>query len=636
MAAAIGSAASCVGANGVASATAAGPLVFAGVGATFVVVLAAVRGAMAVAPRRGAGPNWGIGAHAVIALLCSTGMLLTLPRVVLFYVFIARPADDAKASEFACQLAPLSIGTLIIALFLLLMVGLMMAFNALRSRTRHTLATVLAPYLVPADGGGGPSPAKPVLLVLPAFRGTWVTPLARAFAAAAEVRATTADVIALDAYGTALCPESDAWMRHNLAAEGADGLVRVGWTSFVKLPLPDHSVDVVAMPMGTRAAYLNNNRDSAKRKGEKLAGLLAEVRRVLRPRGRLLYTAMGSDGGTWLAALRDAGFAAADVTTLPTRIWASFMPSSVVVAVAPAAETREAAAHEAAAAARAAALSHLSLDAPGTVELESYALFPPGRQYRARDAVVAVFLTLYAAYVVLAYYTLDSLLVPSWLPWGTSLAALFVGNSTSWPIALYFVAVDLTRVARGETEVDDAREAAVRDRRSMSRMPSTLRLDGGVSGGDGSASAAPVREEVKLPLLQGDATTTARAHGVALSLRSRLAAEVEARRTAAVWRAFLKELRGFLLGFTVLAVVLWLPLFVFQAIVCKAGGVTDFGTLNHYGDIFTPVFYMVLVPLVRRVYARVAAWREASLAKLEAEEDALEAAAAGGAPAVAP
>jgi len=111
-----------------------------------------------------------------------------------------------------------------------------------------------------------------------------------------------------------------------------------------------------------------------------------------------------------------------------------------------------------------------------------------------------------------------------------------------------------------------------------------------------------------------------------------MTATLEARRTTAVWRHFLHEARSLALGFTVVTVIFWLPLFLFQVILVKAAHVSDMATLQTASNIFSPIFYFLLVPIMRRIAALVSKWNERRLEALEAKEDAIQAAASPAAP----
>lgn len=606
---------SCVNQNGLPAVFPPSIIVYNFFGASFLLIMLYVRACTWSSPSpNSTKQNFGVGAAGVLSLLYSLGMLLTYPFVCVFFIFRAMD-HDMKAQEFACQIAGWQAGRLIGTSFMLVISTLILLFNSLRLRTRFHFTALAAPYLHPVMCEDPKANARrPVLVVVGAYRGTWVGPLEAAFKDACAQRALEAEVAALDAYGTDLCPESDAWMQHNMAVEGSR--VRIGWTNYATLPFFDSSVDVLVVPLGGKLAYFNHSRESDKTKAGKRARFLQECMRVLRPGGRVLSSNWITDGKAWATAQEQVGF---QVSTLPKWVWFSFIPSQVVVAVKPAGGVLALPGTQ--------LEDPLVLAPPGTVDVSMFDTFPPGRQFRMRELFLAFFVVIYVIYVAIVYEFIDKLLFPDFLPWSTSFAALLSGNTTTWPLVIYFVAWDLTRVARGEEEEE---EAAKRHSKALARQsqrpgalvpPSKIRGTKRVPLLDQDNGDSP-NGDAEAPLLDFDAALAAARRKSARASTKTISEAFEADRVRAVRHRFLKELGNIALGFTILSLVFWLPTFLFQLILVKAAGITEFATLDSYGSYFSIAFYFFLIPAVRKLMAYQAKRRAAALEAQEAADAA--------------
>jgi len=259
---------------------------------------------------------FGVGAHAIMAFLCGMALMLCVPAGIMFFVIRAAPGDQSE--EMACRLQSSMFGYPILSFFLTLILLLLLLFNGLRLRVRHAFAAIARPHLAPVSAIGVTAaadaawPTAPRCVVLPAYRGVFVAPVARAFldncaeaakraarlahasggsagggsAAAAGVPAGAAvpssplallpEIYALDAYSTLLCPEDDAWIKHNVHHDmgGIAAGARVGFTTFLRLPFSSGSVDTLVIPLGKMIAFLTQRTDSADRQHAKAVWLL--------------------------------------------------------------------------------------------------------------------------------------------------------------------------------------------------------------------------------------------------------------------------------------------------------------------------------------------------------------------------
>lgn len=200
-------------------------------------------------------PNYGIAGYLTVVTLTTITIVISLPTVVLFYLFRVVLVENNANIEIACTLQNDLIG-LIVPFILFFIVFLILATNSLRYTAREKFCELCATYVHPVASVAFEN-STPRMLVMPAGRGLWLPPLVRVFSETAmESREFPPEVFALDAFETDMCsPGALDWLQVNTAFEGIDSKVRLIWSNFDTLPFTDRSVDCVVMPMGSTLQF---------------------------------------------------------------------------------------------------------------------------------------------------------------------------------------------------------------------------------------------------------------------------------------------------------------------------------------------------------------------------------------------
>jgi hypothetical protein len=349
----------------------------AATGAALVGARTAHRGACCGAAN-GRVPHYGIPTYATVKLLTAVTWALTLPGLAFFLGATAANAGapGTSTADAACVVGS---GVPAVAAVLASLCVLMVATAPLRRvfRDSTAAAAVAAVGLAPASdaategerrgsGSTGPTTTAVTAVVMPAGRGFWVPPVVRALLgsrAGGSGPGRVVRLLAVDAYGTPACREHAAAAAANLAAElgvvdgdgsGGDGrevLARVarydgrpiagaGTASVLvcaPLPLPARSADAVVLPFlwGTSSEAVPGEDEAGR--AARVAGTLAEARRVLRPGGRAVALVPFFKAGAAARGLASAGFERA--ATVSGLHWLSFLPVVLVTATAPATGT---------------------------------------------------------------------------------------------------------------------------------------------------------------------------------------------------------------------------------------------------------------------------------------------------------
>jgi SAM-dependent methyltransferase len=573
-------------------------------------------------------PSFGFGASGVAVTLSITSILFNAPKIVAFFLFRdALPANNGL--EIACETQSESLGGIPIFQFLLTIpIMLFVLFNQARLCARWTFARLLKQELVASGFTAGDTVR---VVAVPAYRGVWIPPLVRAFRqllpASANPATASVEVMACDAFGTALQRESDAWLRKNMELEGVADDVTVLQTDFLTLPIPSGSVDVLVVPVSRGLPFLNDSRSSDQRKQELKLLFLAECARVLKPGGRIAGSALvGFEVPSWKKALEEAGFVAP--TVVRPWIWFAWIPSQLVLAtksaaaVAPAAAKTDSVATTtvrlgAAGAGAAGAASTSSTRASAALRqqlhrppLPARGWFPGGGLWRLRDALVLATLALYVGCCAATAATFDALLVPNFVGWGYTVGNAILSVLLTTPIALYYLSSDLSSFC-GELE-EAARAGDGVARGAHEHTSSTSRVSRARGG------------KMQAPLLAGaaaDPLTATRAMSVRRSVRGGAAAPpLDSATLRAVLRRYGTELRNCVFGLVVYQIFTWAPGFLCNTILLKAGASTD--TANIATIIFTVILFSLVIPVGKRVNACLVARRNKQLQAAEAAEAA--------------
>lgn len=281
---------------------------------------------------------------------------------------------------------------------------------------------------------------------------------------------------------------------------------------------------------------------------------------------------------------------------------------------------------------------------------------PAGRLWRIRDALLAAAALVFAGVVAATVVYFDSLArVPGFVSWSWTAGALTLSIVQQIPVALYFMAVDLSHFV-GET-IDSAASnaraaaaAAASGRRlsagaarsavaSLAATATALPSAATVPIAASSAASAAVhisgfssRESLagRESLLLSRPTSLAESRAAALSARiaaqanlaAATAAEGDAQSTRAVLRRFMSEMWTAALGLTVFQLITWAPGFVLNCTLLKLGASQR--TANTATLIATIVVFSLIIPIGRRLYA----WQQARRERQLREEEAAAAAEA--------
>jgi len=264
-------------------------------------------------------PLFGLVASKIIGKAFGFFMALNIAPAVLYFTF-ANLNSSYRSQEFACflqggsNLGPGEIVTIIMVFYLILMVY---AGTTMRNKTRLLMANRFseAGYLAPAklvNEEAPPSSRQPRILFLNANSGCWVVPFLKKFHEKVGTDREI-DLVCIDNYGHPKFSDQrdDQWLRCNLKLEiekfkmNADLIkLKVFTTDYWTLDLPSNSVDVVVLPTGASLNILRLDCKNPEEQEARLANMLAEVNRVLRPGGQLLSSSM-----TFLCALWDKAVA---------------------------------------------------------------------------------------------------------------------------------------------------------------------------------------------------------------------------------------------------------------------------------------------------------------------------------------
>lgn len=284
---------------------------------------------------------------------------------------------------------------------------------------------------------------------------------------------------------------------------------------------------------------------------------------------------------------------------------------------------------------------------------------PAGRLWRLRDALLAAAGLVFAGVVAATVIYFDSLArVPGFVSWSWTAGALTLSIVQQVPVALYFMAVDLSHFV-GET-IDAAASSA---RAAAAAATAGRRLSAGASRSgvpslSGSATAAPVPAALAAAAaaaagthsavhISGSAasreslasgresllsrpTSLAESRAAALSARvaarahlaAATAAEGDAQSTRAVLRHFMSEMWTAALGLTVFQLITWAPGFVLNCTLLKLGASQS--TANTATLIATILVFSLIIPVGRRLYA----WHKARKERQLRDEEAAAAAEA--------
>ena len=147
-----------------------------------------------------------------------------------------------------------------VSMFISLPMFLIVATNYMRKITRFSYAKIVSEYLRPANRDSGESGGEVMRIAnLPAYRGVWISPFARAFedkCRSIGIAQDHIELIALDCFESVYNAENSQWLKANMVVEKLEHL-KILWTDYTTLPLDAESVDVFMVPLGSVNPYLN-------------------------------------------------------------------------------------------------------------------------------------------------------------------------------------------------------------------------------------------------------------------------------------------------------------------------------------------------------------------------------------------
>ena len=291
------------------------------------------------------GAWFGVPGAPTVALLTKLAIAFCVPQLVAFGVltFVNGGTAGTALADMACVVGsgfPV-MGALFGGIAILIVFT-----SPLRQYNRRALAVAA----VGTRTLGARSPQS--VVVIPAGRGVWIAPFATACVAAAQTdenSSTAGDdappkvtLLACDAFGTPQCPDSDAWLRHNIDADllldpgiAAAVDVDVQHVNFLRqggrLHAADGSVDLVVAPfLWTTRSDVAAGESPAQRRG-RIHALLIDARRVLAPgSGKLVAIVPFFRVGAAQQGLADAGYE--NVRRMRGLHWLTFLPAVLIEA----------------------------------------------------------------------------------------------------------------------------------------------------------------------------------------------------------------------------------------------------------------------------------------------------------------
>lgn len=622
-------------------------------------------------------PDWGFGAAYVVSMLSGIGLFLSGPRV-LIWALTRHAVNDSNALEMACLLSGTGLTSIIAPAFVAFMTLSIFAFNSCRSRAVASMVRVLE-QAGALDCAGtasypheGAAKKKVRVAFLGAYRGIFVSQFTKAIQARAGSSEVSVSSYAVDCYGTLLCPEPASWILKNLSlTEGMAGTVQVVRVKdMVRLPFHDASLDVCCLPMGPYTPWLSQNRLSEEKKAERTRLLLQEALRVLKPGGLLITSVrVGKQSkGKWMEVMEGA-FPAADghtVEAMPAWIWFFFLPNSIVTARKSSAAAAGGGGASAGAAASAAAplmmreqslledssrfavisaaagsaaagprrgnadavhpsaisvttvpsadrAASAELDGGAELQDNSALMLPAGKHWRLRDALtMANILLLYLPLIIVTHQYFEQLLVPSDIPAGDTLADLFLSQCVLIPLLLYFMWSDLTLTAK-ELEEDEL----VQMKRGANRLSKIYASSAAVSD-ESMNNTGSLDDESQVRLLAARAGVASRLSTRAPASSLLLDRAAEQRMVKGVFLRWLEEMKGFLLGITVVALLEWLPSWAVDEIMIRGLKITDMQKVELYGTLANVGITLLVVNLGTRLWGWYQKRRNEKLRREEA------------------
>jgi hypothetical protein len=465
-------------------------------------------------PRTSKTTRFGIGLGRVLGpvMIFLLLLLLTNPALSIVYAFIGQydPLVEGNASntflEMSCLIQYEATVVPIFMLLPIIFISLAFVFNGVRVWTRWNFGAVLQKELSqgtfaakilhsadsPSRDDDSDSATRPIrVVILTVFRGAFLAPAVTALRNIAT-NGRNVEVHALDCWGTAIEPESDAWARRNAELEGiADCITFTHWDFVSPLPFDTSSVDVVLVPIARSTPFSIDKKMSEHKKAELTAALLHECTRVMRPGAAFAcMTTKWFETPSWIKKLSEAplvksepatnsnrngaksgalsptaaakraaassvpaALAFADVHSRPENIWLSFVPFQVVVgyrrdAPIPSPPATAVAVADGSSARHSVASLKLSMPPP---LLPPVPWFPTGDNgiWRLRDVFVLLILVFYGLLLLVVTHNWSSVAhFPSAATWGTSIGSLLISCITTVTAQAYAIATTLNETCK--------------------------------------------------------------------------------------------------------------------------------------------------------------------------------------------
>lgn len=491
-------------------------------------------------------------------------MAENFPNFVLWFIF--RNSPGPNAAEFACQCQNSYIGG-IFGVYLAFLVLLILHSNQRRMKNRDVFTSEVKQYLIPCEGGH-----RPQFVVLPCLRGMWVPPLVKAFRN--NVASDSLDVYCCDTYLSKVNPEASAWMISNMKFEKIDQFIQLyEKLDYSALPFRDSSVDALVMPTGNLNTNFTQIDDNDERT-EAYRKYFQEVHRVLRPGGNFIATVT-----VYLFShpLFDKEFTN-DFEVIPssgTWLWNTIVPSVVYILRKKPQSSPDADNENGNVLAWKNQADFIDI---GNIDMlthnatSSVMSDPWSKQLLVTYVLIALMIALWIIAVVLTWYFMVPLEVPSYLPYGSKLLSVLISNWTSLPIVMYFLTFKMYSAAEILPRTEQAEllgEGDVRD--------TTAVVNARTSGTSKRQSLATK-----------NLSTTSD------SFRYQEAVEEELA-TRRVLRSFSSGMLEVLLLLTFISFISWLPYFVLDLILFHQGysafelqNVNQVCTQCNYSLRFTP------------------------------------------------
>ena len=371
-------------------------------------------------------PSYGIGASQFVKLICGLGFARIFFNIVLFFIFLN--SNDTNSHEFACQISSDLIGLILPFLFIYFVL-MILGTNWLRVIwTRHKFSKLILSNIV--------SITSPFLedeeikvVILSVARGTWVPPIIHDLKKQFPMKSVK--VFCVDAFETKYFKDSTNWLESNMKLENCFDNIEILWTDFEHLPLITNSIDFVVLPVGNVMIYMTESPEDEINIA-KTVHLMDEIYRILKYNGQFYASNLILLQSKWINAIEKSKFHL-NHNTISSLIFWSYIPAKITVAtkkfetILPIVENNRV------------------IEVTKPIELHiakhlrHFGWFPNGFHWRLIELLMLFTCIVWIGYVVVTWYFLSNLQVPTNLPYNQMISSLFISNALMLPFVFFII-----------------------------------------------------------------------------------------------------------------------------------------------------------------------------------------------------